>query len=84
MKHACAFRRCRHTAAVMVQLWALTVPLGYGGVAFIGQLCGLTVESMTAPDRVRLPWALQNSTAPAAALGGFPKQAYCMPYKSLV
>lgn len=42
----------RNTAGVMVQLWALLLPLGFGGVAVIGQLQGLTAETMGPTDRV--------------------------------
>lgn len=43
----------RHTAGVMVQLWALMLPLGFGGVAIIGQLQGLTAATMGPTDRAR-------------------------------
>ena len=43
---------CRHTAGVMVQLWALMLPLGFGGVAMMGQLQGLTADTMGLTDRV--------------------------------
>jgi hypothetical protein len=45
---------CRHTAGVMVQLWALLLPLGFGGVAIIGQLQGLTAETMGPSQRVSI------------------------------
>jgi len=44
---------CRHTAGAMVQLWALMLPLGFGGVAIFGQLRGLTADTMGPADRVR-------------------------------
>lgn len=37
----------------MVQLWALLLPLGFGGVAIIGQLQGFTAETIGPSDRVR-------------------------------
>ena len=45
----------RHTAGVMGQLWALLLPLGFGGVAIVGQLQGLTAETMGPSQRVRAP-----------------------------
>lgn len=53
-----------HTAGVMAQLWALLLPLGFGGVAIAGQLQGLTADTMSPSQRVRAPpfaWSAQSS-----------------------
>lgn len=39
----------------MGQLWALLLPLGFGGVAIAGQLQGLTAETMGPAQRVCAP-----------------------------
>ena len=39
----------------MGQLWALLLPLDFGGVAIAGQLQGLTAETMGPSQRVRAP-----------------------------
>lgn len=43
-----------HTTTVMIQLWAVTVPLGVSGVAIVGTLAGYTAETMGGPERYRL------------------------------
>lgn len=37
-----------------MQLWALLLPLGFGGVAVIGQLQGLTAATMGPSQRVSM------------------------------
>lgn len=49
----CCHAMRRHTAGAMVQLWALMLPLGFGGVAIFGQLQGLTADTMGPADMVR-------------------------------
>lgn len=37
---------------MLIQLWAVTIPLGVSGVAIVGTLSGYTAETMVGPERV--------------------------------
>lgn len=44
----------RRTAQVMVQMWSIAIPVGFGGVQMVAQLRGLPLEGLTPADRVRV------------------------------
>jgi hypothetical protein len=58
----------RHTAGVMGQLWALLLPLGLGGVAIVGQLQGLTAETMGPSQRVCAPPSACSASCASTAV----------------
>ena len=44
--------RRRRTAQVMVQMWCVAIPVGFGGVQMVAQLRGVSLESLTPADPV--------------------------------